>query len=337
MNNDSVLRKVVNTFLKLIKHFWYIIRHNNFLINYYKYLCGKYALKRIIQDKKDNDIYLAAYHSLGDTLYALSVIKAIHEKYPDKKIVVAGNGRFEEIFSSINNIDKLILFKGKKLRQLHSILSFPSLVEESSKHGIINMHVSKYYEQYRRILNDRRAMNIYRKIFDLPENAPITYHLMKTIPVSSIENFDAIKSRTVIINPYSISMPCTMTIYESMCDELVRRGFKVFTNVVGSQQALKGSEPLRCSIQELYSIACNIPLVVSIRSGILDLMIPSGISMFVVYDHTSDFMKETYRLDGWESKCRIHEVIVDTDEDLTALPEKFSVFLDELTAEGRLS
>ena len=114
-------------------------------------------------------------------------------------------------------------------------------------------------------------------------------------------------------------------------------GYVVFTNVVGQQEAVKGSHELRCSIYELYSIACQISLIVSVRSGIIDLLIPSGISMFVLYDTSDNFMREAYRLDGWNSECKIHEAFIDTPDDIKSIPEKFSVFLDELKQEGRIS
>ena len=305
----------------------------------YMYIRGLRFLKKLIAEKHDDEIYLGIHYSIGDALYGLSNLKSLRERYPEKKIVVISSEHRMEILSAFDCIDRLVLLKAEDFKKLQHFLFFRILAFIGFRYGIINAYIAPYYSVYKKVSFDdnRKAVNLFRKILGLQQDSPVTYHNINRITVNSIENFEQIKDRTVIINPYSVSIKTTMSIYETFCDELIRRGYTVFTNTVGEQEAVKGSLPLKCSIQELYSIACDIPLVVSVRSGVLDLMIPSGVSMFVVYDHASILMKEVYRLDGWESKCRIQEVIVDSDEDIVSLPVKFSAFLDELKAEGRLS
>lgn len=65
------------------------------------------------------------------------------------------------------------------------------------------------------------------------EDAPVTCHKLEPEKVESIANFEAVKERIVVINPYSDTMRTTMEIYEMLCEKLISRGYYVFTNVVG--------------------------------------------------------------------------------------------------------
>ena len=48
------------------------------------------------------------------------------------------------------------------------------------------------------------------------------------------------------------------------------------------QKVIAGSAELRRSVRELYSLMLNEPLIVSVRSGILDLLSGTPANMFVV-------------------------------------------------------
>lgn len=171
------------------------------------------------------------------------------------------------------------------------------------------------------------------RLFHLDENAPITFHsLTGTGKVTAINNFSTSKNKIVIINPYSSTMHhVTIALYETLCDVLILRGYHVYTNVVDGQSPLKGSQSLRCSIEELFTIACNIPLIVSVRSGILDFLVSSNINMFVIYENvTKSKCYDRYRLASWHCQGIIEEIYISDKKILKDVPDRFSMFLDSI-------
>ncbi len=71
------------------------------------------------------------------------------------------------------------------------------------------------------------------------------------------------------------------------------RGFKLYTNVVKSQQPVSGTEPLSTSISDLVSVSHLFSHVVSVSTGLVDVLIntPASISMLSV-SGPSFFKKE---------------------------------------------
>ena len=127
-------------------------------------------------------------------------------------------------------------------------------------------------------------------------------------PVVSIDSFKVKKGKIIVINPFSNSMgDGYIDLWEDIADSLIQKGYILYTNVVGEQKPVKGTLPLKCSIEELYVISSQIPLVISIRSGIVDFCVSSGGDFYVIYFNNSEglsplvseSMKYIYRLSDW--------------------------------------
>lgn len=172
----------------------------------------------------------------------------------------------------------------------------------------------------------------FRRAFGLNDDAPVQYHALKRAPVRSIPDFETICARTVVLNPYSNSAVMDTAgeaFFEEACRLLKSRGYTVYTNTIRDQRPVSGSLTLRCSLEEMLSIADRIPLVVSLRSGLLDLLAPTGVNMFVTYNKL--WFSIWYNMKGWNCSGKVREVYYeekpgDTELLMTQLVE----FLDEL-------
>ena len=320
-------------FMRPVVWLWRFIKTTE--INIY----AEIYIKKFFAEKSSNELALIVNNfKIGDSLYLLANLEGLHITYSGKTITLIVPKSRAELFASFDYVDELVILPDKEFTKLAKYATVDKVMPYELGRGIIHGHTAGYYHALRKCsLNTKiDCIKMWRKVLCINEHAPVTYHRLNRTAVHSIENFAAIKHKVAIINPYSGSMNSTASIYEALGDILQAKGYIVFTNVVGEQKAINGTIPLRCSIYELYSIACEIPLVVSVRSGILDLLIPSGVNMFVIYDRKKIF-KTLVSLEDWESSCRIQEVIVETDEDVNDVPEKFSRFLDELAQEGKLS
>lgn len=268
-------------------------------------------LCEMLRRKSEDWLVIFSSELIGDTLYAMSCLEALRMKYPDKKVcVVEITGRSELLKSYGALIDRLILVNDPKCSlQVRAFMNSNIMSEKALAHGIYN--ASPFvYSACARAENADNIFFLQTHIYSVGENAPITYHgLRSEIDISSVDNFQDIKDRTVILNPYSISTgDADKALFEVICAYLTAQGFVVYTNVVGTQQAIYGSKELRCPLSELYAIAKEIPMIVSIRSGILDFLAPSDTDMFVIYENCSPKWERMYHLHSWKCTGRIKEI-----------------------------
>lgn len=171
-----------------------------------------------------------------------------------------------------------------------------------------------------------------RRLFGLNEDAPLQYHGLKPTPVRSIPDFESTYPRIVVLNPYSSSIVLGAAgeeFFEQACDFLNSRGYVVYTNVINDQKPVKGSLALRCPLEEMLGIAEKIPLVVSLRSGILDLLVPAGTNMFVIQNKLELFI--WWNMKNWDCSGSIKQIYYEAQPgDAEMLMERFTEFLDEL-------
>ena len=326
------LSRFYGVMAKLIRHLLHVIK-------------GAYALCLILKAKKSSELVLISERGIGDTLYCMANIDALlsHENYAGKNFLVIGNEENRRLFECFlrGNRVALKLLPRKAYRFLQEYFGSPKLIKTGMRKGIFNPNpfnpaflTASYSSESIDILSVTRKL-----VFNIPADAPISYHNLKKQRVTAIPGFERNKHRIVILNPYSNSMGHRAELYEPLCEELTKRNFIVFTNVSSQQgvkSAVKGSLPLECSICELYSIMCEIPLFVSVRSGIVDLCITSGVNIFALYYNCPEEFRQLFALSAWKCKGIVREVYISTDEDIKNVPEKFSAFLYELQAEGRL-
>lgn len=170
-------------------------------------------------------------------------------------------------------------------------------------------------------------------LYGLKELPEVEFHGMQPSEVKCIENFDKIADRVVLVNQFSNS--CTLTelqleYFGKIIDFLSKRGYILYSNVVEEQLPMPGCKPLRCSLGELLGIAYKIPLILSVRSGILDFLVKTDVDMFVLSSRNS----LRCPLKEWGRKGRICEFYnneTDNDTDL----QLFKNFFDKITSEKK--
>lgn len=115
-----------------------------------------------------------------------------------------------------------------------------------------------------------------------------------------------------------------------MASILRKKGYDVYTNVVGDQQSVEGTRPLDCPIFELYNICNEIPLFISIRSGIIDFCVSAKCKLFIISFGLRKFMTNdfyyTNELKYWQTG-NVTEFIHKSKEDTLA---RFSAFVKDM-------
>lgn len=297
--------------------------------------CSYIALVALLCVKRKNEVFVLFNMALGDFIYSLSFWENLRKKYINKKIVFVVSDKFKPIIETLEiQPDRIIYLIHNSIK--HMIVECLCLPPKEINVGDIAFKHDILYAlafACKKAKKDKYSGN--RKLLSKAlevEEKPITYPKINNISITSILNFDKNKKRICILNPYSTSMNFSIGLYENICQNLLNRGYIVYTNIVGSQQEIKGSKPLQCSIYELYNIARKIPLIISIRSGILDFIISSGINMFVLYEINSSQEEQIanhYSLSEWGPHGKLEEIILTPNNEIDII-SKLNSFLDTL-------
>lgn len=300
------------------------------------------ALFYVLMKKKKNQIILLPTNAIGDTLYAMSFLDSL-ESYANQNhmhLFVYASDRYKTILDTYPILNKNVVFI-KHLGFKHLLLltltaaSAPKSVVVAAKKRIYSLNPPSYGDYIPEDIKGVR--NLLSYIMDVPTE-PISYHSQPTVKIVSIDDFDRKKDRICIVNPYSQSMAFSESLFEKICMELKNKNFIVYTNIVGNQKEIKGTFPLRCNIEELYTIACKIPLVVSIRSGILDYLIPSNVNMYVVYETWKGAFNAVDPLNiakhcslkEWQPKGLVQEVYMEKESDESKILYELDEYLNKL-------
>ena len=244
--------------------------------------------------------------ALGDVVYGLSCMEDFRRAHPKDRIEVAADARFRELVEGYGQFDEYHFLEGcsREYRALEALLMSPAYAGKAFARRIV-CTVPMVADPYAR-KSGQTALAIVRGLYGLAGAGQITYPAfpkgeIRVIPglagegilhpPSFTEKENSLstgrsqgRSRIAVVSPYSVSLACSeMGIFEEIASFLKGEGWTVYTNVLKGQKELPGTRRLECSIGELYRIAAGLPLVVSIRSGLLDYVIGSGCPIFAIY------------------------------------------------------
>ncbi len=305
---------------------------------------GSYiALFFLLLKKKKKQIIILPANAIGDCLYTFSFLEVLnrHVLQDHFQMVIYVSDRYKKILETYPvSLSNVVYLKHLGIKHLLLLmLSTSSLAPKSVIIAAQNYIYASYPMSYGRYIPKEiiGARNKLSYALRVPTN-PILYHNLPKSNISAIKNFETGKERICIVNPYSSSMIFSGRLYKKICEMLKRKGFLVYTNVCGSQKAIEGTNPLHCSLEELYSIACDIPLIVSVRSGILDFLIPSGVNMFVIYETWKDkhnmvdpkVFATHYSLKEWLPKGMIQEIYMGAKSENEKILAELCSFLGKL-------
>lgn len=257
---------------------------------------------------------------IGDLCYALCYLDAL-KKESGKKAAVLTNGYTKGIAACFSGVDRIVTFTENErfawiqLAGLHLPNGFNAMSADGAEpFHLIDWNIRADVERDGSGLRDASLPEMHRVFqYRLPETAEMTYPdealIAEQASLSSYEPF----RNAVILNPYALSMPIEgmMPFMEQLAAEWSGRGYTVYTNVVGEQECVRGTLPLRCSVYDFYFAAKVSACVVSARTGLLDFCIHNGARYLTLYKDAWDGrFFPMYTLEAWKTKSRICEMIV---------------------------
>lgn len=272
--------------------------------------------------KKKDEIILIMSNPLGDCVYGLAYANALKIN-KQKNLIIISDRKRKRLIESYKIEAKIISLEGtsREWKWTQYLNGSRLCVLIAMRLGIYNIvpWVVCSMKKYK----DSNALDLIRdKLFHLPNTAKIAYPDFSNEPIKSIPDFEKNKNRIAIINPYSTSMDdVDFEFFNQVSLKLIHRGYIVYTNVVGNQKAVTGGEKLCCPIEEFYAICNQVPLVVSVRSGIIDFTISANTIFYIVYflcqfKGISDGFAGQYALNAWKTNNVEEIVYSDIDSNL---------------------
>lgn len=265
----------------------------------------------ILMLKRKSDIIILLHEYIGDQLYGLSFLDDLKASYPKSRIIVFTSDTNAELINSFSQIDKAYLMKKKSIRcrAIKCIIRSSKISRSGLKHKVFNA-TPYWYPNLRTNNNIGIRQLIADEIYHIPLGTLVTYHNVEN-NTDDLNHIDTNSNKTALINPYSNSMSYDVNFYNLIVRELIRKGYVIYTNVIKNQTPIEGTLPLKCSIYELFSFCSRIDLFVSVRSGIVDFLIPSDVNLFIIYeeyDERSVWIANHYHISEWKPKGKYKEV-----------------------------
>jgi hypothetical protein len=178
------------------------------------------------------------------------------------------------------------------------------------------------------------AMYVHRN-FDLPEGTAVRPPAFAE-PGGDIDAYLAaeglVRGSTVVLAPHAVTLksPVSPDFWTRLAGELAERGYTVCTNVAGTEEPLPGTRALSFEPEHAVPILDALGYLVSVRSGLCDLVSSSTATKIVLYESGPTWRKATLReyltLDTSARAGTLVELDYSSDaatEILRAIPPRF--------------
>lgn len=281
-------------------------RVGNSVVGYRSLVLGK---------RKSETIFLLSA-SLGDVVFGMSYISAYKHMHPEKNVKLIADKNTQFIVEAYSGYDKVLYFdKNDKFWKIYlkDLNASRYYAIKGQRMGIINTipWVKHGFRQ-------GYCLDLLRKDYSVGEDCPIQIPCPKwEKKILSIENFEEKKGKVIVINPYAHNNEdCD---WEETLVEITKwlngKGYVVYCNVIGKQKLINGTIPLRCGIDEFYKISDSIPLVISVRTGLMDWVNSTASSKVIIYtDEFDQYFRRFYSMKQWK-RDNIYEFLLNRDRD----------------------
>lgn len=264
---------------------------------FFSLLCFFVLGKRLIALQKANPSLIFLFGlgpGLGDFCYSMAFVPQLLQRNKNKTplfIISSKNERYLKYFPSIENFlivrEKTYQFLTKHGQQYFLYLKNTKL----QNHLVV---LNPYFENNSfsndRLIEECKQLKIEMdpSLFCFPE---VNCQIARNVPSHPF----------VIINEDSSSARLPKSIFSKIAIELVQNGVEIIENS-NSANAI--------TLEELFYLSLRALAFISIRSGVLDFIISSKVSIVALYpsDRLGSHLKDSYSLKSWGCKNKLLEI-----------------------------
>lgn len=255
-----------------------------FLFRLYRRICQESASKVLVRDGYicrisdttfDIDtLYICCPASIGDTLYTAAFVKAYKEiKRPIRKVCLILKKSHRELGTLFPAVDEVLVSD-----ELTEILDQFTLFTQTWKlknyiYGHFKKNLRFVYDPEYNQENCRAIFPRYRRlIMDLPED--VRPESMRLPANSALLENRTDKEQNVILMPYAKTAEMLPgAFWTELAQRLKEKGYSVYTNAGGRKETpIQGTKPVTKSLLETARFCEGSAAVISLRSGLCDLL-----------------------------------------------------------------
>lgn len=241
------------------------------------------------------------FPALGDIYFCMSYLPYFSEKRNIKDIVICVSSK------ACADVVRLFGEKAEVMSQKELDSAIQAVFTTQYKNAFVAHQDRPYLVNLHRALRVKKIPleDIYRTgIFGLSESAkPV-----RPINWEDYAELDGIpEGQAAILSPYAKSVTALPEkIWTEIVSDLKAKGYLVFTNTVGDEKPLKGTDAISPSIPEIKSVAERAGLFIGIRSGLCDVLRTAKcrkVALFPDYNYCDTKWKsiDMYSIDGFEN------------------------------------
>lgn len=263
---------------------------------------GIKILERVKLYYKDCFVLLCPFNALGDIYFAMSYLPMFLRKKCYKDVVICVPSIVCGDVARLFDITNIEVFSQNELDAL-----IQAVIYTEDKQCYIAHQDRPYVVDLHKILAIKLIPldMIYRcGVYGLP---------IDTVPVEPVnwKEYDRlnniIEGKAVIISPYAKSVVGIQNdIWKEIVDDYKSQGYQIFTNVVGDEVPLEGTEALTAPLNEMKSVVERAGTFIGIRSGLCDVLKTANcrkIALYPDYNYCDTKWKaiDMYAIDSFEN------------------------------------
>ncbi len=253
-----------------------------------------YLSLKCIRLEKDVLFVLCPY-GIGDTLYVAALIKSYKEYHKDNRrvclIVKENHSVIAEWFTGID--EKIVSNELVELLNAYAVSTQTwQLKNFLYGHFKKDKDVWRLFPEYHEIAEKNMVSRYKQLVFQLPEEAMLEKISIQTDVDKFTEEYK-IDKKTVILMPAVVSAPPMPEVFWTTLAQILQKfGYHVLTNVKDEKEwVIPGTEPISESLDVISRLGEEALLVVSVRSGICDVLALTN-TLLVVINTRKDQQEE---------------------------------------------
>lgn len=223
----------------------------------------------ILKKEYENELLVfCPFNALGDIYLCMSYLPAFASKrgFDSTAVFVSSKAcaKVVELFSNT----KVKVIQQKELDATIQAVIYTEdqrcYIAHQDRPYVINLHKAQYIKCI-------PLETIYCcGVFGLPKDTkPIIPDKWEKYPL--LDNIP--KGESAIISPYAKSVTALSNeVWKEIVLDLISKGYTVYTNVAGDENALEGTIPISPAINEMKSVVEQAGLFIGIRSGLCDVI-----------------------------------------------------------------
>jgi hypothetical protein len=229
---------------------------------------GIETLNSLKKEYKNELLVFCPFNALGDIYFCMSYLSIFASKrgFDSTAVFVPSEAcaKVVELFSNT----KVKVIQQKELDATIQAVIYTEdqrcYIAHQDRPYVINLHKALYIKCI-------PLETIYCcGVFGLPKDTkPIIPDKWEKYPL--LDNIP--KGKSAIISPYAKSVTAlSYEVWKEIVSDLISKGYTVYTNVVGNENALEGTIPISPAINEMKSVVEQAGLFIGIRSGLCDVI-----------------------------------------------------------------